>query len=140
MPINVYPVNTTTQTQAQSDRLNHNLSLNFKVREFICPCCHEEGIKEDLVFQLQLVHDLLPVNRIMIVTSGYRCKEHNGKVGGVEDSAYVKGLAADIKCEDSNYRFMLIKAFIRAGFKRIGVYKNFIHVDLDPDKPQNVMW
>lgn len=128
------------QTQAESDRLNHNLSLNFKVREFICPCCHKEGITDELVFHLQLVHDMLPVHRVMIVTSGYRCEEHNKEVKGVENSAHTKGLAADIKYDDSSHKFMLIDAFIKVGFKRIGIYETFIHVDLDTTKPQKVIW
>jgi len=128
------------QTQAESNRLNHNLSLDFKVREFLCFCCGKEGIKDDLVFHLQMVHDMLPVHRVMIITSGYRCPAHNKEVDGVEDSPHMKGLAADIKCEDSSHRFMLMKAFFKVGFTRIGVYHDFIHVDLDETKPQKVNW
>lgn len=128
------------QRKDESDYLNHNISLNFKVREFICPCCGAEGIKDDLVFHLQMVRDMLPVNRAMIVTSGYRCEKHNEEVGGVKDSAHTKGLAADIKYDDSSHKFMLIKAFMMVGFKRIGGYETFIHVDLDTTKPQKVFW
>lgn len=128
------------QTQTESDRLNHNISLNFKVREFICFCCGAEGIKDDLVFHLQQAHDLLPVHRAMIITSGYRCEKHNKEVGGIEGSAHIKGLAADIKYEDARHKFMLVNALMKAGFKRIGIYDSFIHVDLDETKTQKVMW
>lgn len=128
------------QTQAESDHLNRKLSPDFRAREFICPCCRKEGIKDDLVFHLQMVHDLLPAHSVMIITSGYRCEEHNKEVGGVEDSAHIKGLAADIKCEDPRYRFLLIAALIKVGFKRFGLYDNFIHCDLDETKDQKVMW
>lgn len=128
------------QTQAESDHLNTNLSNDFKVREFICPCCGEEGIKDELIFRLQAAHDLLPIHRVMVVTSGYRCEKHNKAVGGVGDSAHKKGLAVDIKCEGSSHKWMLIKAFMKAGFKRIGIYDNFIHVDVDISKPQEVIW
>lgn len=37
-------------------------------------------------------------SRPIIITSGYRCPELNAAVGGVSDSAHVKGLAADIIC------------------------------------------
>jgi zinc D-Ala-D-Ala carboxypeptidase len=37
-------------------------------------------------------------SRPIIITSGYRCPELNRVVGGVADSAHVKGLAADIIC------------------------------------------
>jgi len=128
------------QTQAKSDHLNQNLSANFKVREFLCLCCGAEGIKDDLVFHLQTVHDMLPADHVMIITSGYRCEKHNKEIGGLEDSAHKKGLAADIAVLNSSYRFRLLKALIRVGFKRIGIYKNFIHADLDESKPQGVIW
>jgi len=128
------------QSQNESDHLNRKLSENFRAREFMCPCCSKEGIKDELVVYLQLVHNLLPVHRVMIVTSGFRCEEHNKEVGGVEDSAHMKGLAADIKFEDISHKFMLISAFLKVGFKRIGIYNSFIHVDLDASKTQKVIW
>jgi len=128
------------QTQSHSDWMNENIAPNFKRRELLCFCCQKEGIKDDLVFHLQMAHDLLPAHSVMIITSGYRCEAHNKEVGGVEDSAHMKGLAADIKCEDSSYRFLLIAALMKAGFKRIGIYHNFIHCDLDETKDQKVMW
>ena len=36
----------------------------------------------------------------IIVTSGYRCKELNKRVGGVINSQHIKGEAADIICKD----------------------------------------
>lgn len=29
---------------------------------------------------------------------------------------------------------------MEAGFTRIGIGQNFIHVDTDPDKQQNIIW
>ncbi len=128
------------QSQSESDRLNHDLSPNFKVREFICRCCGKEGIKDDLVFHLQMAHDLLPAHSVMIIASGYRCEKHNRESGGIEGSAHIQGLAADIKCRDSSQRFLLINALIKVGFKRIGIYDGFVHADLDAHKPQKVIW
>ena len=128
------------QTQVESNRLNRRLATNFIARELMCSCCYKEGIKDDLVFHLQMAHDLLPIHKIIIITSGYRCEEHNREVGGKGTSSHLKGLATDIKCENSSYRFLLVGALLKAGFKRIGIGKDFIHVDLDPDKPQNIVW
>ena len=36
----------------------------------------------------------------VVVSSGYRCKDLNKKVGGVENSQHLKGEAADIKVRD----------------------------------------
>lgn len=123
-----------------SNHLNRHLAPNFQVEEFICPCCAEEGIKNDLVLKLQMAHDFLPPNSVMIINSGYRCKKHNKKVGGAHDSAHRKGLAADIQCLNSSERYFLIVALINAGFRRIGMAENFIHCDLDGTKVQSVIW
>ncbi len=130
------------QTQAESNHLNRRLSSNFIAREFICPCCYGEGVTDDLIFHLQLAHNLLPKHSVIIITSSYRCEKHNKdpKVGGSDTSSHLKGLAADIKCEDSTYRFHLLNALIQVGFKRIGIGADFIHVDLDESKPQYVIW
>ena len=128
------------QTQSESDHLNRKLSDNFRARDFICPCCDKEGIKDDLVFHLQLVHNLLPEHQTMIITSGYRCFLHNKIVGGADNSAHLGGWAADIKCDNSTYRFHLVAALIEVGFKRIGKYDDFIHADIDPAKHKPVIW
>ena len=130
------------QTQAESDHLNRKLSENFIAREFICPCCKEEGVRDELVIHLQLAHNFLPNHSVIIINSAFRCEKHNKdpKVGGSDTSSHLVGLAADIKCEYSTYRYHLLSALLQAGFKRIGIGEKFIHVDLDETKPQKVIW
>ena len=95
-----------------------------------------------LVVHLQMAHDFLQKHSVIIINSGFRCEKHNKdpKVGGSDTSSHLIGLAADIKCEYSTYRFHLLNALLKAGFKRIGIGKTFIHVDLDEAKPQSVIW
>ncbi len=123
-----------------TDHLNTLLSPNFKVKEFVCPCCGEEGIEKYLVLKLQEARDLLPPDNVIEINSAYRCEKHNKTVGGVENSAHRKGLGADIKCEPSIYRFHLIVALYIAGFRRIGIGKDFVHCDIDATKGQNMIW
>lgn len=73
-----------------------------------------------------------------IITSGYRSKRHNKKVGGVEGSSHRKGYAVDIKCTNGYFRLRIIKEALALGIRRIGVSKNFIHIDIDPDKPDSI--
>ena len=95
-----------------------------------------------------------------IINSGYRTVEHNTEVGGVEDSAHIKGMAVDIKCTDSATRYKILKACFFAGIPdhilkqikeheestgrvsipRIGIGDTFIHIDIDDSKPQDVIW
>jgi uncharacterized protein YcbK (DUF882 family) len=74
------------------------------------------------------------------VTSGYRTEAHNRKVGGVDSSSHLKGLAIDVACVRSDDRFKMLSALLEVGFNRIGVASTFIHVDIDKDKSQNVIW
>ena len=74
------------------------------------------------------------------VTSGYRTESHNLKVGGVKSSSHLKGLAIDVACVKSDERFKMLNALLEVGFNRIGVAGTFIHVDIDKDKTQNVIW
>jgi len=82
----------------------------------------------------------------IVINSGYRSQEHNAAVGGKpktetsKGSSHMYGLAADIKCDNSVDRFHLIFLLQETGFQRIGVAKTFIHVDLDLEKSQQVMW
>ena len=74
------------------------------------------------------------------ITSGTRCEECNLKAGGKTDSAHLRGYAADIKCEDSRSRALIIGGLVEAGFSRIGIHPKFIHADNCPNKAEAVFW
>lgn len=74
------------------------------------------------------------------INSAYRTKEHNAKIGGSPNSSHLKGLAVDISATDSRTRYTILDALLSVGFNRIGIADTFIHVDLDKDKSQNVIW
>lgn len=76
----------------------------------------------------------------IILSSGYRCVSYNRKVGGVPGSSHTKGLAMDICCSDSEHRYIYLRAALAAGFTRIGISGQFMHLDIDPDKVQNRIW
>ena len=75
-----------------------------------------------------------------VINSAYRSPEHNAKVGGTPNSSHLKGLAVDIRCNNSVNRFKVLNALIANGFNRIGIADTFIHVDLDLSKSANVIW
>ena len=74
------------------------------------------------------------------INSGYRTKAHNKKVGGIENSPHTKGLAADISVKDSRSRWVVLNSLLLVGFTRFGIADTFIHVDLDTDRKQNIIW
>ena len=73
------------------------------------------------------------------ISSGYRTEEQNQKVGGVKNSSHLKGLAVDIKVKNGRERYELLNILTKY-FYRIGIARTFIHIDIDLDKPQNVIW
>ncbi|MBF0516964.1 MAG: peptidase M15, partial [Nitrospirae bacterium] len=74
------------------------------------------------------------------ITSGCRCVSHNKAVGGKSDSAHLKGLAVDIAIDNSHERYLVTKAAITAGIERLGIGTSLIHLDIDKDKQQEVVW
>lgn len=75
----------------------------------------------------------------IIVTSGYRSKEVNEKVGGVKTSHHTMGLAADITAKD----FEGLKKAVLANvnhYDQIIIYKNFIHISIAPQMRHQVIY
>ena len=73
------------------------------------------------------------------ITSGYRTPKHNAKVGGRVGSSHLKGVAVDIKCNNSSDRARILKGLFLVGLgRRIGIATQFIHVDADYDKPSAI--
>lgn len=115
-----------------------DLTRHFSRWEFECPCeCKNDEIQIDFVRRLQKVRENFGP---MAVNSGYRCEQHNRSVGGSPESSHLHGLAADIRCSNSLSRFHLLRSLMQEGFQRIGIGKDFFHVDMDADKPQSVIW
>ena len=107
---------------------------NFKVSEFACKCgrfdCPHYGIRQELIDALQKLRDFAGV--AIFVNSGYRCPKWNKAVGGSKGSMHMKGLAADIWCEELTPEELKkfaeeIPEFANGG---IGIYDWGIHVDV----------
>lgn len=101
---------------------------------------HEvDGLDQKLIDMLDRMRDSAGIP--IVITCGERTPEHNAELAtSVSDSAHLKGLAADLHCADSKTRYKLIKAALAVEFRRIEIGTAHIHVDIDPDKPQEVMW
>ena len=71
------------------------------------------------------------------ITSDYR---EGATVDGGGVSAHAGGYGLDLEAHSSRTRYRIVDACLKAGFTRIGVYDAHVHVDVDPDKPTEVMW
>lgn len=123
------------RTQDEFDALGIK---HFKAKEFVCPCCGDLQISTELVILLDNAREALGMP--LVVNSGYRCRAHNRKVGGSPTSSHLRGLAVDLRVPTSRIRFLLLRALLSAGIERIGIGENFLHVDLDTEKPPMVAW
>ncbi len=117
----------------------------FKYHEFESPDVDGSGQMMDKVFLSMLDAAREIYGQPMIITSGFRTEEYNEhlKAKGYKASAnssHLKGLAADIECDNSTDRYNLVDSLLKAGFNRIGIAKTFIHVDHDMSKEPFVIW
>ena len=110
----------------------------FTNKEISCKCCGVVKCDEDFLILLNQTRASAGIP--FIINSWYRCLKHNTEIGSKPTSSHIKGCAADIKCKDSVSRSKIISALITSGFTRMGIAKNFIHVDNDKEKPEGVIW
>ncbi len=73
------------------------------------------------------------------INSAYRSPEHPESIKN-PTSSHIKGLAVDIKANNSRTRYKVLEALIHVGFNRIGIADTFIHVDDDRNKACGVIW
>ena len=117
--------------------------LHFETQEFDSPDLPNSGINMDNAF-LQMLNDARGIAGIPFnITSGYRTKKYNEDLlkrgyKASKNSSHLVGKAADISVQSGNERYIIINALIKAGFRRLGVAKTFIHCDNDESKPNSV--
>lgn len=80
------------------------------------------------------------VNEPLILTSAYRTPAHERANGRSGKSAHTLGCAFDISCTTDALRYKIVTAAIKVGFNRIGIGKNFVHVDDSNVHTQMRIW
>ena len=125
----------------ESKMENLQLTAHFQSDEFWCSCgCGNEGpngnhISQSLVLKLEIVRTA--INKPMQINSGIRCLKHNRSIGSSDTSSHIKCVAADISCTQMSDRHLLMSHLPKL-FERIGIHKDFIHVDIDTDKRRGI--
>lgn len=78
------------------------------------------------------------ISSYLILNSGFRNQQYNTKVGGVKQSQHLSGNAVDLTWPGFNPRSEALLQFVslarREGFRGIGYYNNFIHLDIGPER------
>ena len=115
---------------------------HFKSSEFECKCgCGLDKVDKAFLWKLNQSRDYAGI--AYIVSSGCRCDQHNKNVGGSDYSDHLCLPACegvDILADNSDKRFRIIDASLKAGFRRIGIDEEFIHLGNRQNNPQNVIW
>lgn len=114
------------------------LTENFSLPEFASKdgAAFPKEVKaniQELANNLQVLrnHFGMPIT----VTSGYRSKAHNERIGGSKNSFHVKGMAADIVVKGIKAYIVAkqIELLIHYGLMKeggIGIYDTFVHYDI----------
>ena len=122
-----------------------NITKNFSWHEFgshdgkHIPRIYMNNVRQ-LAKNLQVLRDYY--DKPIKITSGYRSKEHNKRVGGVPKSQHLLGKAADIKVKGkrTDAVYATIAMLIADGKMDkggIGVYETFVHYDI---RGRNARW
>jgi len=120
-------------------KIMEKLTKSFRRSEFTCRCgCGFDGVNTDFINHLQIARDVSGV--IYKITSGCRCIIHNRKEGGKSSSDHLTGEGADIETPNSHIRFKVLKGLFAAGFRRIGIGKEFVHAGSAVRNPAGVSW
>ena len=108
----------------------------FKLSDFDCQETGNNEMSEEFLEKLdELRHKCgFP----FIITSGYRDPSHSIEARKTKAGTHARGIASDIRINNGNEAYHIIKNAQSMGFNGIGVAKSFIHVDIRKGMP--VIW
>jgi len=117
--------------------VREKITEKFYRDEFACKClCGYDDINIPFVNALQVVRSAY--GKPIRISSACRCEAHNKAVNGSDSSSHKLGFAADIILPESATDTKILITLCLRHFRRVFIYKTFIHVDCDPEKDQDV--
>lgn len=118
------------------------MSRYFTDDEFECKCGEcglgKKDMREMTLMRLDIARGIS--NHPYIIRSAIRCEKHNKNEGGSSTSSHLDGYAVDITVKSNRGRWKVLNGLWEAKFRRIGIGKDFIHADDDPNKAPAVVW
>jgi hypothetical protein len=112
----------------------------FSNKEIRCHCgCGFDTAHPLLMAILNSIREEL--GRPLYANSICRCRNHNTAEYGKNDSAHLKGMAADLRVENDSERFALLHAIFNNHHEVVRIFlgKNYVHIDIDFTKPSRVV-
>ena len=116
------------------------VSKYFSEKEFqqCVPECSLQNMTHTTMSKLDTAREIAEIP--FVLTSAFRSSEWDREKGRSGTGAHTLGRAVDIRCDVSRNRFLIVKALLKAGFKRIGIAKNFVHADDSEIHEQEIVW
>jgi len=109
------------------------ITTHFSYEELRCPCCGRCPMDMDYMEELEELR--AAYGKPMVVSSGYRCPDHNDKVSSTgRNGPHTTGCAVDVLVSGHDAHLLTGLAFAH-GFTGVGVSqkgehgKRFIHLD-----------
>lgn len=120
--------------------MNNKTSKYFAPEEFqrCTPSCSINDMQQDFLDLLDDIREYL--GHPLLLSSAYRSKAYDLSKGRSGNSAHTRGRAVDIVCNSSATRYKIVRAALLYGVCRIGIGKNFVHIDNDETLPQGVIF
>jgi zinc D-Ala-D-Ala carboxypeptidase len=100
----------------------------FNREEFACQYTGNNKIDDQ--FLTKLDHLRYVCGFPFIITSGYRDPSHPIEAKKKVAGTHAQGIACDIRVENGQQRYDIVKHATALGFNGIGVANSFVHVDI----------
>jgi len=117
--------------------MNKVIETHFTNEELDCKCGCGLSVRDDFLILLEALRAM--VGLPLPISSGARCDEYNKKIGGVENSRHIFGVAVDITCTTSEFRSLIIRSAIALGMYGFGIAEGFVHIDIR-HKDRSRLW
>lgn len=108
----------------------------FNIEEFACSHTGNNFMDEDFLLKLDELRAICGFP--FVITSGFRDPTHPVEAKKRRPGRHSEGIAADIKVNGSEQRYILSQKAFELGFTGIGIAKTFVHVDTRDSNP--AMW
>ena len=100
----------------------------FKYEDFACKHCGANQMNTKFIDELDEMRE--ECGFAFVITSGYRCPEHNNKVSKTGlNGPHTTGRAVDIRVQNGRERDAIDVASRMRHWTRFGIAKTFVHVD-----------
>lgn len=131
-----------SKASSEKERLDKLSLLDFS---YCTPKCDVSMLNPKLVDMIIMAQKMS--GHPFLITSAFRSREwelSKGRKGTSSHCRYSDGnpcsLAVDVRTVDSHTRFKVVVAAAMAGFERIGIGKNFVHLDIDNNKAHPIIF